>query len=57
MKEYIVSLNGRRIDSNGFYSAYGVTASTKADAKRLATKAKRHYFGRVTGVTVTIKAN
>jgi hypothetical protein len=57
MKEYIVSLNGRRIDSNGFYSAYGVTASTKADAKRLATKAKRHYFGRVTGINVTIKAN
>jgi hypothetical protein len=56
MKEYIVSLNGRRIDSNGFYSAYGVTASTKAEAKRLAAKAKLHYFGTFKGQTVNITA-
>jgi hypothetical protein len=53
--EYRVTLNGHLIDSNGYYTHYGVTAYTLADAKRLATKAKRFYCGRVTGVNVQIK--
>ena len=56
MKEYIATLNGRRIDSKGFFTSYGVTAYTKAEAKRLAAKAKLHYYGTFKGQTVNIIA-
>ncbi len=44
-KEWIAILNGKRIDSNGFYcSAPCVTAYTKKEAQRLLSKAKKYYF-------------
>jgi hypothetical protein len=45
-KEWIATLNGTRIDSNGFYcGAACVTAYNKKEAIRLLSKAKMHYFG------------
>lgn len=44
-KEYFVYLNGKLINSDGFYSSYGVTAYTKKDALRILAKAKMYYFG------------
>ena len=43
--EYFAYLDNSLIDSNGFKTAYGVTAYTKRDAKRLLSKAKLHYVG------------
>jgi hypothetical protein len=45
-KEWIAILNGKRIDSNGFYSGHAcVTAYNKKAAIRLLSKAKLYYFG------------
>jgi len=44
MKEYIVYLNGNRLDYNGFYCNYPcVTAYNKAEALRIYRKAKKYY--------------
>lgn len=44
-KEYIVILNGKRIDSKGFYCAHScVSAWTKKEALFLLAKAKKYYF-------------
>lgn len=45
-KEWIVILNNKRIDNNGYYSGHScVTAWTKKGALRLLAKAKIYYFG------------
>ena len=44
-KEYIVILNGKRIDCKGFYCAHScVSAWTKKGALSLLAKAKKYYF-------------
>lgn len=43
--EWIVVLNGTKIDCNGFYCGYScVTAYTKKEALRILAKAKKYYF-------------
>lgn len=44
-KEYFAVLKGKRIDCNGFFTNYGVTANTKKEAARILAKAKKYYFG------------
>ena len=49
-KEWIAVLDGKRIDSNGFYCSEFfrrtcVTSYNKKEAIRLLSKAKMHYFG------------
>jgi hypothetical protein len=45
--EWIVVLNGIRLDCNGFYcSAQCVTAYSKKEALRILAKAKMYYFGK-----------
>jgi hypothetical protein len=44
--EWIVVLNGSRVDCNGFYCSYScVTAYSKKEALRILAKAKLYYFG------------
>jgi hypothetical protein len=44
--EWIVVLNGTKIDCNGFYCGYScVTAYSKKEALRILAKAKKYYFG------------
>lgn len=44
--EWIVVLNGSRVDCNGFYCGYScVTAYSKKEALRILAKAKMYYFG------------
>lgn len=44
--EWIVVLNGSRLNCNGYYcSAQCVTAYSKKEALRILAKAKMYYFG------------
>lgn len=44
--EWIVILNGKRIDNKGYFcSAQCVTAYSKKEALRILSKAKMYYFG------------
>jgi hypothetical protein len=45
MNEYIVILNGQRINNKGFFcSSPCVTAQTFGEAKRILSKAKMYYY-------------
>jgi len=44
-REWIVVLNNKRIDNNGYYCGHScVTAWTKKEALYLLAKAKKYYF-------------